>query len=275
MYSVMHWRMQLVLLHIYAFWTCWFWTKSQFFVLLGKGKLTPNRSNTIPRMELCSAILGVEVVDIIKEQLFFLIRVIPILHGQSDRLGSLTNTTHRFYVYVSNRVNRIHSSSSPRQWTHVPTKQNPANLATRAVSASQLSNSIWLTGPPHKILTKTLSEPILCFPLIEPRIDREIRPEVTWDKVQIDYMKPVNHKIGSERFLRFSTWESFVRGVKNLKQFIYKRLKYSDIDSSKAYEQTELNVIQTSQGEAYGDASQVQLNTKILDILLLIKWQTS
>ncbi|XP_055996295.1 uncharacterized protein LOC130046878 [Ostrea edulis] len=203
--------------------------------LLGKGKLAPNGGSTIPRMELCAAVLGVEVADIIKEQLGIPSECFRFYTDSQIVLGYLTNTTRRFYVYVSNRVKRIHSASSPRQWTHVATEQNPADLATRSVSATQLSNSMWLTGPPCEILTKTLPEPLSCFPLVEPQNDCEIRPEVTCIKVQMDDVKPVNHKIGSERFLRFSTWESLVRGIKILKQFIYTFLKQSDIDSSEAY----------------------------------------
>lgn len=94
---------------------------------------------------------------------------------------------------------------------------------------------MWLTGPPFRTLTKTFAEPLSCFPLV----DCEIRPEFTCSKVQVNDVKFVNPKMGSERFLRFSTWESLVRG------------DIGDIDSSDAYERTELFVIQTTQGEAY------------------------
>lgn len=63
-----------------------------------------------------------------------------------------------------------------------------------------------------------------------------------------------NHRIGSDRFLRFSTWESFVRGVKLLKLFVRKRIKHSDIDSVTAYELAELFIIKTVQREAYSEA---------------------
>lgn len=39
-----------------------------------------------------------------------------------------------------------------------------------------------------------------------------------------------------------------------MRQFIYKSVKHGDIDSSDAYECTEFFVIQTTQGETYGDA---------------------
>lgn len=196
--------------------------------LLGKAKLAPSGGNTILRMELCAAVLGIEVSDIIKEQLGVPSECFLFYTDSQIVLGYLTNTTSRFYVYVSNRVNRIHLSSPLNQWTHVPTEQNPADQATRSVSALHLAYSMWLTGPSCDILTRTLPEPQLRFPLVEPNSDCEIRPEVTCSKIQIDDEKPTNHRIGSERFLRFSTWESLVRGVKLLKLSVCKRIKHSD-----------------------------------------------
>lgn len=180
-----------------------------------------------PSDELCAAVLGVEVSDIIKEQLGVPSECFRFYTDSQIVLGYLTNTTRRFYVYISNSVNRIHLSSSPNQWTHVATEHNQADQATRSVSALQLAKSMWLTGPSCDILTRTLPEPLLRFPLVEPNSDCEIRPEVTCSKIQIDDEKPTNLRIGSERFLRFSTWGSLVRGVKLLKLFIRKRIKHS------------------------------------------------
>lgn len=145
-------------------------SKPTLSFLLGKGKLAPNGGNTIPRMELCAAVLGIEVADIIKEQLGIPSGCFRYYTDSQIVLGYLTNTTRRFYVYVSNRVKRVHSSSSPTQWTHVPTEQNPAGLATRSVCATQLSSSMWLTGPPFRTLTKTFAEPLSC----SVRLDRNL-----------------------------------------------------------------------------------------------------
>lgn len=153
-------------------------SKPTLSFLLGKGKLAPNGGNTIPRMDR-TAVLGIEVADIIKEQLGIPSECFRYYTDSQIVLGYLTNTTRRFYVYVSNRVKRVHSSSSTTQWTHVPTEQNPAGLATRSVCATQPSSSMWLTGPQFRTLTKTFAEPLSCFPLVEPNNDCEIRPEVT------------------------------------------------------------------------------------------------
>ena len=225
-------------------------TKTTLSFLLRKGKLAPNGSNTIPRMELCAAVLGAEII---KEQLNIPSECFRYYTASQIVLGYLTNTTRRFYVYVSNRVNRIHQSSFPNQWTHVPTEQNPADLATRSLHVSQLTNSLWLRGPQLVTLTNSFLEPPFSFQLVDPQDDDEIRPEVSCSKVEVDEVKPVVHKIGSERFSRFSSWKSLVRGIKALKQFIFKHLNTA-LQSCEAYRQAELFIIQTSRREAYGDA---------------------
>lgn len=72
--------------------------------------------------------------------------------------------------------------------------------------------------------------------------------------MEVNEVKPVVHKIGSERFSRFSSWKSLVRGIKALKQFIFKHLNHTALQSCEAYRQAELFIIKTSQREAYGDA---------------------
>ena len=46
-------------------------------------------------------------------------------------LRYIRNTSKRFKTSVSNRLQVIHDASSPYQWRNVPTKLNPADLASR------------------------------------------------------------------------------------------------------------------------------------------------
>lgn len=43
--------------------------KSQVSFVLGKAKVAPSHSNTIPRLELCAAVLAVEIAQLAQEQL--------------------------------------------------------------------------------------------------------------------------------------------------------------------------------------------------------------
>lgn len=102
----------------------------QVSFVLGKAKLTPAHATTIPRLELCAAIMGVELSEVITEELERKPDSVTYYSDSKVVLGYVTNDSQRFYVYVSNRVERIRKTSAPHQWHYVPTSQNPADLAT-------------------------------------------------------------------------------------------------------------------------------------------------
>ena len=63
-------------------------------------------------------------------------------------MGYIANEEKRFHTFVANRVAAIQEVTSPTQWKHVGTKQNPADEASRGLSAEALlKNKRWLTGP--------------------------------------------------------------------------------------------------------------------------------
>ncbi|KAK3748440.1 hypothetical protein QZH41_017303 [Actinostola sp. cb2023] len=63
-------------------------------------------------------------------------------------LGYVKNEARRFHVYVANRVQQIREMTDPNAWMYVHTSINPADDASRGLTARQLLNdSHWLTGP--------------------------------------------------------------------------------------------------------------------------------
>ena len=62
-------------------------------------------------------------------------------------LGYIANESRRFYILVANRMQQIQDHTSPDQWHYVDTKLNPADHASRGLSAQQLIKSNWITGP--------------------------------------------------------------------------------------------------------------------------------
>ena len=53
-----------------------------------------------------------------------------------------------FRPSIADRVGEIHDSSSPTQWRHVNTHQNPADLPTRGMSVTEIKRSeMWWKGP--------------------------------------------------------------------------------------------------------------------------------
>lgn len=83
--------------------------------IMGKSKLAPRPAHTIPRLELCAAVLAVELADFLKDELDIDMHAVKFYTDSKIVLGYIYNTSRRFYVYVANRVVRIRKSSHPHQ----------------------------------------------------------------------------------------------------------------------------------------------------------------
>jgi hypothetical protein len=120
-------------------------------------------------------------------------------------LGYIRNTTRRFKPFVANRLATIHELSKPEEWRHMPTKSNPADLASRGISANDdLNLERWLRGPEflqweeHRWPKERACPPI-------PADDPNMKATVTLTDAHVDVM--------DQFCLRFSTWERAVRSV--------------------------------------------------------------
>lgn len=68
----------------------------------------------------------------------------------TDRMAVLQfiwNKSTHFHTFVANRLSQIHEATTLDQWRHMPSKDNPADLASRGASAQQLVDSSWFEGP--------------------------------------------------------------------------------------------------------------------------------
>ena len=185
---------------------------SSVYFLLGKAKVAPSHGHTIPRLELCSAVVAVELADTIRDQLNVDLDDVKFYSDSRVVLGYIHNEKRRFYVYVGNRVSRIRVSSSPDQWSYVPSELNPADHATRCIPASELRDSAWIRGP--QFLVNDEQDPTEPYTLVNPESDQEVRPDVTSMKTDVAYS---SRKLGTERFSRFSSWRKLVVAIAVLK----------------------------------------------------------
>lgn len=119
----------------------------QVGLIMGKAKLAPWTNHTVPRLELCAAVLAVGLAELIVQELDCTLDALEFYTDSKVVLGYICNETLRFYMYVSNRVQRIRRSTHPKQWHYVPISLNPADVATKSVAAGHLSETIWLAGP--------------------------------------------------------------------------------------------------------------------------------
>lgn len=102
-------------------------------------------------------------------------------------------------------------SSHPNQWKYVHIDENPADIATRSVTAAHLQDTNWLHGPKFlKNNPQTLPEENT-YELVDPSSDTEVRPQVSTLKTTV-----MSKSLGTQRFSKFSTWKSITHAIARL-----------------------------------------------------------
>lgn len=119
-------------------------------LVTSKTKVAPVRQVSIPRLELCGAALLAKLMVEVGEVLN-----IPRAnwHAWTDSevvLAWLNGHPSRWKTFVANRVSEILSLLDTKYWSHVSTKHNPADCASRGVSPADLeSTALWWNGPDY------------------------------------------------------------------------------------------------------------------------------
>ncbi len=116
-----------------------------------KAKVAPLKQVSLPHLELAAATGGAELAAHVMEVLFGSSKGHVILFMWSDStitLKWIAGEPRRWKTYVANRVAKIQEITTPECWNHVPGKENPADLASRGVSAANIiSEKFWWKGP--------------------------------------------------------------------------------------------------------------------------------
>jgi hypothetical protein len=104
-------------------------------LVMGKARVTPTSVTTIPRLELTAAVVSVRTSDMLRNELEIQDLQEFFWTDSTVVLGYISNDAKRFQVFVANRVQRIKASTKPEQWAYVASEDNPADHASRGLTA--------------------------------------------------------------------------------------------------------------------------------------------
>ena len=169
--------------------------KVHVLFVMGKARVTPKKTVSIPRLELAAATISVNIGDKLKNELEY--ENIKDYYWMDSKvvLGFIGNES-RFHTYVANRVQLIHEHTTPSQWHYVETALNTADEGSRGMSPKDfMEKSEWIKGPDF------LKEPVESWLKEETYEDS---PEVKNVKVNTSTVKESSDIL--KRLERFSSW---------------------------------------------------------------------
>lgn len=216
-------------------------------LVLSKAHVVPTNVTTIPHLELSAAVVAARMSIMLRNDLD-----IDDLQGYfwTDSkvvLGYINNDARRFHVFVANRIQRIKSTTEPKQWRSVKSDDNPADQASRGLGADQLVASNWFTGPAFLWEKELPIEYIKVGEVIDN--DPELR------KVQVLNTKAKEERTLLDCLVKFSDWNRAVKAIAYLKRHA-KQIKgltpkTSEATSVEERQEAELCIIKLAQKEAF------------------------
>ena len=117
--------------------------------MTSKTRVAPPVGQTIPRLELLSALILARLISHIRSVLEQFILISQVRCGSDSEVALfwIRGEDREWKQFVQNRVCEIRSLVPLNAWGHCSSKEKPADIASRGTSPAILAESTWVSGP--------------------------------------------------------------------------------------------------------------------------------
>lgn len=224
-------------------------------ILCAKSRVAPMKIVSIPRLELCAAVLMTRLIRFVLScyKMRFKFENIFAFTDSTTVLQWINSSPARWKIFVAHRVSFIQEELSCKHWFHVSSEENVADGLSRGLlPQALLQTSTWFNGP-HWLYEDYTRWPIHSYSIAEDNDTSEER------KVTLTLLKQVDNPL-IKFSLRFSSYNRLIRSIVFILRFM-KKLSRNYLITASDFNYAELYLLRVLQKQVFSEEIE-QLKSK-------------